>query len=121
MKSKTHHYRTRRSLREMIHQSRAGRLTAAMAIVGLICCTALIYVSASKSSGATATRTETQPTPKRPIPSGEIKEGRKTNDHIDHSGIWSQLQTAFHVIGDRLEKPGKERITMTGALQRSIK
>ena len=36
--------------------------------------------------------------------------------YIDRKGIWPQLRSALDAYGDRLEKPGKERLTAIGTL-----
>jgi hypothetical protein len=43
----------------------------------------------------------------------------RTKDHVSRAALWSQLQQAFHLLGDRLERPGKERLTFTGTLERA--
>lgn len=39
--------------------------------------------------------------------------------YIRRALLWSRLQFALRVLGDRLEVPGKERLTMTGTLTRT--
>jgi hypothetical protein len=51
--------------------------------------------------------------------SGATQAG-KTRDHVSHAALWSQLQEAFRLLGDRLEKPGKERLTFAGTLEKSM-
>ncbi len=36
--------------------------------------------------------------------------------YIERQGIWPQLHSALDAYGDRLEKPGKERLIATGTL-----
>lgn len=45
---------------------------------------------------------------KRAIPLGK--------GYIDRKGVWPQLRSALDAYGDRLEKPGKERMTAVGTL-----
>lgn len=41
------------------------------------------------------------------------------DEYIRRGSLWPQLRSAFRVMGDRLEKPGKERLVMTGTLTRA--
>src|SRR5258708_7457743 len=40
----------------------------------------------------------------------------KSEDYVRSSRLWPQLRWNLKAFGDRLEKPGKERLTMTGTL-----
>jgi hypothetical protein len=39
--------------------------------------------------------------------------------YVSRGRLWPQLREALRVLGDRLEKPGKERLTLTGTLSRA--
>jgi len=39
---------------------------------------------------------------------------------VRRSRLWPQLRQALNVLGDRLEKPGKERLILTGTLSRVV-
>jgi hypothetical protein len=41
-------------------------------------------------------------------------------EYVRPRAIWPQLRAALAVIGDRLERPGKERLSMTGTLTRTV-
>jgi hypothetical protein len=49
-----------------------------------------------------------QPTPLPP----------NANSHVRRARLWPRLRDALNVLGDRLEKPGKERLTLAGTLRR---
>jgi hypothetical protein len=49
----------------------------------------------------------------RPTPS------TNTNGHVRRGRLWPQLQGALIALGDRLEKPGKERLVLIGTLSRT--
>jgi hypothetical protein len=49
-----------------------------------------------------------QPTPLPP----------NANSHVRRARLWPRLRDALNVLGDRLEKPGKERLTLVGTLRR---
>lgn len=40
------------------------------------------------------------------------------NSYVRRARLWPQLRDALNVLGDRLEKPGKERLTLVGTLRR---
>jgi hypothetical protein len=42
-----------------------------------------------------------------------------TNGHIRRGRLWPQLQGALIAFGDRLERPGKERLVLIGTLSRT--
>jgi len=42
-----------------------------------------------------------------------------SNDYVRVGRLWSQLRWNLKVLGDRVEKPGKERLTMVGSLSRA--
>lgn len=54
------------------------------------------------------------------IAPSSIQNGKKAiplgKGYIERKGIWPQLRSALDVYGDRLEKPGKERLTAIGML-----
>jgi hypothetical protein len=93
----------------------------AFTVVVFICCAGIVMAS----------RAFTVKTPK-PItlnPAFETKTADstiqtaatgRTRDHVSHGALWSQLQEAFRILGDRLEKPGKERLTFTGTLEKML-
>ena len=43
------------------------------------------------------------------------------NGYVRRARLWPQLRYASEVLGDRLEKPGKERLILIGALRRASK
>jgi hypothetical protein len=45
----------------------------------------------------------------------------KTVGYVRRARLWPQLRYASEVLGDRLEKPGKERLVLTGVLRRASK
>lgn len=109
-----------RSFLRKVFQATPGRFVVALTTVGLICCSVLVYVSANRSAGSSSVRSETRLTTTQPNPAVVARPPGKSNDHVSHSGLWSQLQDAFRALGDRLEKPGKERLTFTGTLEKSV-
>jgi hypothetical protein len=40
------------------------------------------------------------------------------NDYVRSARLWPQLRWHLKTLGDRIEKPGKERITITGTIRR---
>jgi hypothetical protein len=49
-------------------------------------------------------------------PTAVRKANLSGNGHIERRGIWPQLHSALDAYGDRLEKPGKERMIAVGTL-----
>jgi hypothetical protein len=42
-----------------------------------------------------------------------------SEEYVHRAELWPHLRTALGLLGDRLEKPGKERLVMTGTLRRA--
>jgi hypothetical protein len=43
---------------------------------------------------------------------------QQRSDYVNAGRLWPRLRGALRAMGDRLEKPGKERLTLTGTLMR---
>lgn len=41
-----------------------------------------------------------------------------TDEYVHRAELWPHLRSAMRMLGDRLERPGKERLVMEGTLQR---
>jgi len=69
---------------------------------------------------ARAWRDKKGSTAKQDPPAVQPTAARKANPlgrgYVDRRGIWPQLHSALDAYGDRLEKPGKERLIAVGAL-----
>jgi hypothetical protein len=52
----------------------------------------------------------------RPAAATAAPEGKPV--YVSRARLWPQLREALKVLGDRLEKPGKERLILTGTLSR---
>jgi hypothetical protein len=60
------------------------------------------------------------PLPPPPSPSTTQSETPlPVDEYVHREGLWPKLRSAFGVMGDRLEKPGKERLVMTGTFTRA--
>lgn len=66
-----------------------------------------LFAAKTNSEVAVTTSSATQGG-KKAIPLGK--------GYIDRKGIWPQLRSSLDAYGDRLEKPGKERMTAVGIL-----
>src|SRR5262245_4543162 len=93
---------------------RLFRLTpAAGAIVVLFIVIIVIGVSArALRAGKAAIEKKHAPAPRQAPPP------RNNGNYIAPSRLWSPLRGVLSALGDRLEKPGKERLTIIGSLTR---
>ena len=90
------------------------------ATVAVLCCGAMAFVSASRRSApgvnanaGTTTRTELS----------SVRESGPAADqtqYVRRGRLLSRLQETLRTLGDRVEKPGKERVVLNGTLNRSI-
>jgi hypothetical protein len=88
--------------------------TKILAALTLCAVTALAIVAAGGRLGArseAATPQNAQARPVGPAP-------QQQSEYLHPGGLWPQLRGALRAMGDRLERPGKERLTLTGVLTR---
>ncbi|HEY0377478.1 MAG TPA: hypothetical protein VGC87_11040 [Pyrinomonadaceae bacterium] len=84
-------------------------LTAALA--------GLYFVSARTKSGSPSAAAPAGKAPGRNAQAAV--ESNSANDHARVARVLSQLGAPLRAIGDRVERPGKERLTLNGTLQRA--
>lgn len=53
------------------------------------------------------------------VPTPQAETSPPVDGYVRRNQLWPQLHSAFGVIGDRLEKAGRERLVMTGTLTRA--
>jgi hypothetical protein len=80
---------------------------AAVVAISLVTFTARAWRD-KKGSAAKQDVVAAQPTPP----------ALNTNGYVSRARLWPQLRDALKAMGDRLEKPGKERLTLVGTLLR---
>lgn len=78
-------------------------------VLAILICSVLLVLAAHKRIGPTPTAVAQQPT----VTPGAVKR----RDYVRRSMLRSKLGWALNQLGDRLEKPGKERINVSGSLQ----
>jgi hypothetical protein len=101
--------------------NRRQRLTI-FTLAALLCCAGAVIAtrafSAKTPEPAVSHSKPTEVIPSRP--NLALREAGRTSDYISHSALWSQLQDAFRILSNRLEKPGKERVIFSGTLEKTI-
>src|SRR5215475_8255003 len=93
---------------------RLFRLTpAAVIIVAMFIVIVVIGVSArALRAGKAAIEKKDAPAPRQAPPP------RNNGNYIAPSRLWTPLRGVLNALGDRLEKPGKERLMIIGSLTR---
>jgi hypothetical protein len=56
---------------------------------------------------------------RQPEQKAESVEGQTAGEYVERGRIRPQLHAVLDVLGDRLEKPGKERLTLTGTMTKA--
>jgi hypothetical protein len=92
-----------------------------LTLAAFVCCAGVVM--ASRAFTAKTAEAGTSPSNVEALPSksnSATAQIARSKDHVHRSALWSQLQEAFRLLGDRLEKPGKERLTFAGTLEKSM-
>src|SRR5713226_1092269 len=86
----------------------------ATVIIAALSLGAVAVTSTRKAPNRSATTLSRRPT-QNPIALANAK----SESYVRMGSLWPQLRRNLKALGDRLEKPGKERVTMVGTLTRS--
>src|SRR5437016_13272387 len=83
-------------------------------VVSALSLSVFAFALAHKTPGHLETRLSVQ-TDQNPI----ALSNAASNNYVRVGRLWPQLRWNLKALGDRVEKPGKERLTMVGSLSRA--